>query len=190
MVEMAVSRAKSASDKSLERRESALAIVMAVNAVEVFLNLYFRVLVEEEDFKKHKNYLLKNFKERKGLDFKVKNWPKVILKKPIDLSQGIGKDFQKVKSLRNNIVHFTSTHETIELSNSSIFMNGLANTTEYNALDKHKAQHALDTARIFVSSIVSIRGVKEPHLSNVMHGWCGLPINKSNHSDSENCAGV
>jgi hypothetical protein len=176
IVEMAVSRAKSATDRHIERQEAALAVVMAVNALEVFLNLYFRVLVEEEGYAHHKDYLNQCLDDRKGLEFKIRNWPKKILGVSIDRSNVSIMKFREIKSLRNKIVHFTSSHERIELGDSKVFVNGVANTSDYDALDYEKARHALDSSRSFVAYIALIRGIDEAMLPKFLHGWCGTPI--------------
>tara|TARA_R110001583_G_C5523713_1_gene397835 strand:+ start:271 stop:852 length:582 start_codon:yes stop_codon:yes gene_type:complete len=185
MVEMAVARCKQATDANIARQEAALAIVMAVNAVEVFLNLYFRVVVEEDGFEEHKSYLLGGINKRKGLDFKVKNWPRKILGNSVDLSKETGKEFYKLKELRNSIVHFTSSHDTVDLGGTGVIFKGLAETSSYNSLQYSHARNALDTSRRFVEQIFRLRGIEESLLPHALHSWCGVPINKSSKTDAE-----
>ncbi|MFT6909440.1 MAG: hypothetical protein ACJAS1_006159 [Oleiphilaceae bacterium] len=185
MVEMAVARCDQTTDSNTARQEAALAIVMAVNAVEVFLNLYFRVVVEEDGFKKHKYYLLDSIDKRKGLEFKIKNWPLKILGESVDLSKETGKEFYQLKDLRNSIVHFTSSHDTLDLGGTGVIFKGVAETTRYNSLQYSHAKNALDTSRRFVEQIFRLRGIEEGLLPNALHSWCGVPINKSSKAEAE-----
>ncbi len=178
-VEMAVSRAKSSDVDRLVRQDSALAIVMAVNAVEVFMNLYFRVLVEEAEYKAHREYYLGCIKKRKGLDYKLRNWPKKILGKELDFKQGAGLAFNNLKNLRNQIVHFTSSHDTITLEGDTVIINGMADTTDYNSLDAEKAENALYTSRDLVKLLAHSSGVPNDRMDAWLHTWCGWPISEA-----------
>lgn len=173
-VELAVSRCLEAVSERIARLEAATAVVMAVTAVEVFLNLYFRVVVEEEKFSAHKEYLIKCISGRKPLDFKLKEWPRKILGAAV-ADEAAYKEFWALKDLRNSIVHFSSTHESFRVPGTNLKLEGLADNSKYMNLKHTDAQAALDTARSMVQLIFLCRGVGQNQIGDLMHDWCGMP---------------
>lgn len=137
---------KSVESDAQRRQTAALAVVMAVNVVEVFLNLWFRVRVEERHSHEEREALLRDLAHPRpaSLERKLRIWPKRYLQREIDFTSGPGEEFTRIKALRNSIVHFSSSHETFEHHNVSI--RGLADTTEYDALSYESAQDALRAA--------------------------------------------
>jgi hypothetical protein len=145
-------RAKEAQSPELARQFAALAIVMSVTVCEVFMNLWFRVRIEENnDEEGHKAFLKDLSFPFISLEKKLKLWPKRYLGKEIDFVTGPGAAFSALKKLRNSIIHFTSTHETFTYENVSI--HGLADTSEYDALGALEAVSALETAEAFVREV-------------------------------------
>jgi hypothetical protein len=117
-----VEETRDTSTPELCRQNAALAVIMAITAVEVFLNLWFRIRVEELQSTTKRDAFLKDISSRKSLDHKLKNWPTSYLDKSLNLSSGAGAEFIKLKGLRNSIVHFSSTHETFQYEN--VVING------------------------------------------------------------------
>ena len=79
------------------RQEVALCIMLSVTVVEAFLNVYFRVVVSKQEFRQHEKMILKDIDNRKTIDYKLKNWPKKIFGKGIDLTSPIPKAFWDLK---------------------------------------------------------------------------------------------
>ena len=163
--------AKNALTPNLCRQHSALAVIMAVTAAEVFLNLWFRVRVEELHSTEKRDIFLKELSERRSLDYKLKKWPMRYLNKTLNTSSGSGKELDDLKKLRNSIVHFTSSHETVEYGDVAI--HGLANTTDYDNLTCKEAEWALLTAENFVAEIFKLAGNSNQNILQMLHLWIG-----------------
>jgi len=164
-------RAGTNKNKKEIHQDAALCIILAVTGVEIFLNAYFLVLISEEPYKHAKECILEDLKERISLDKKIRKWPKVVLGKRIQLGSGIGQEFTKLKDLRNKLVHFSSSHEKIELP--GVIINGLADTTVYDSLDDSSALRALETAEQFICEIFRLRGTEEANLRHSLQLWTG-----------------
>lgn len=93
------------------RRMAMLAVIQAVTVGEVFLNLWFRVRVENHPG--HRSSLLADLQARKGLEHKLKKWPPRYLSHTLNLATGPGRAFWELKELRNSLVHFTSSFEDV-----------------------------------------------------------------------------
>ena len=98
-----------------KKEDAALCVITAVTVVEVFLNLYFRVLISENPYKHAKERIQNDLNRKVTLDRKLKKWPEVVFGNKIDYGSGAGQKFIKLKELRNELVHFSSTWETIEV---------------------------------------------------------------------------
>ena len=147
----------------------ALCIFQSITTVETFLNLYFRVIVSEKEFKRHEKYFLKTIEDRKSLEYKLNNWPKMILGHSLDLDTGIGKAFVELKKLRNSLMHFVSSHETVKIPNMEI--QGLANIDHFQNLRIEDAKNALTVAEKFLCEIFRLRGIKEEGFNYMLRLW-------------------
>lgn len=164
--------ARAAPGAELCRQATALTIIMAVTAGEVFLNLWFRARVEERCTTLDRDAFLRDLSPPfLSLEKKLKRWPSRYLAKPLDLSSGAGKAFVDLKNKRNAIVHFTSTHESF--SHDGIAFHGLANTTDYDELSYEAAAWALETAECFVAEILRLAEMPPDHVRHAMHAWTG-----------------
>ena len=103
----------------------------------------------------------------------MEQWPSRYLSAPLDLKAGAGVAFMELKSLRNSIVHFTSSHESIELAGVAI--HGLADTSAYDSLSSSEAIWALQTAENFVAGIFRLAGIAEKEIPHALHAWAGKP---------------
>ncbi|MBS4017435.1 MAG: hypothetical protein KGZ68_04275 [Dechloromonas sp.] len=165
--------AKEAQSPELSRQAAALAVVMAVTVGEVFLNLWFRVRVEEGNFPGQRESLLKDLNSRVSVQRKLEQWPLRYLSAPLDLKSGAGFEFVRLKALRNSIVHFTSSHESIDLGGVSI--HGLADTSAYDSLSSEHATWALQTTENLVAEVFRLAEVTEKEISHALHAWAGIP---------------
>jgi hypothetical protein len=162
-------------DEGVVKQNVALAILLSITVVEAFLNIYFRVIVSESGFSSHRQRVLDDLERRKSLDYKVKNWPKAILGKSLNIETSISKAFVRLKDRRNALMHFTSTHESLELPGVKI--HGLADTTPFDSLQASDAAEALAVAEGMICEFFRLRGVPEQQLKHVLHSWTGkLPV--------------
>lgn len=161
----------SISDENERRQNIALCIILAVTVVGTFLNIFFRVKVSEKEFAKHKEYLLKSLKNRWSLEKKLKEWPKTILNANFNLQSGIGKRFSKLKDKRNGLMHFTTSHETLNLDGAEI--HGVSDISSYHDLRDSDAYEAIATTEDFIQNILELSGLKGSALSGRMLHWTG-----------------
>ncbi len=162
-------------DDTVLRQDAAICIMLAVTVVEAFLNVFFRVVVSEQGFTHHEQHLLKDLKRRRSLDYKLKNWPQEILAKALDLDSPTPKAFMALKERRNSLMHFTSSHETIDVPTATI--QGLADTTVFDMLTANDAADALEVAEGMVAEIFRLHGYSEEQLPYGLQMWTGkVPI--------------
>ena len=163
--------AEKSESEELSRQRTALTVIMAVTMVEVFLNLFFRVRVSEPHSMQHQTQFLADLNGRMSLDKKIRRWPSRILDKELQLDSGPGKQFMELKELRNSLVHFTSTHESVDLGDVQI--HGLADSSAYDTLSARHATNALLVAESVVEAIFRLAGLTEEQVPHAMHAWTG-----------------
>jgi hypothetical protein len=148
-------------------------VLLAVATAETFLNIFFRIVVEETGYTQHKDRLLKDLTPPfLGLEGKLKQWPKDIFGDPLDLESGIGKEFQKLKNKRNTLMHFTSSYDTLSLPDN-ITIKGLANTEVFDSLTVEDAFKAIDIIERFIKEILRLKGRSIEKLPSELHFWTG-----------------
>jgi hypothetical protein len=152
-------------------QDAALCVILAVTGVEIFLNAYFTIMINEKPYEHAKQSILNDFAKRVSLDKKIKEWPKKVLGKRIKLNSGAGLEFTKLKELRNKLVHFTGSYETLKLPGATII--GASDTTIYDSLNANSARKALETAEHFICEIFRLRGIKEIDICHALHLWTG-----------------
>lgn len=156
---------------------AASTIVLSVTAIETFVNMYFRVLVEEEKYESHKSMVLSDSisqdgNRAKGLEKKLNTWPNQILGKNINFNTGIGKEFDDLRKTRNNLIHFASDYETLTIGN--IVIQGLANTEAFDNLRKADVINAARIAKEFIEHLLFLSGVTAENVPHVIHQWTGI----------------
>lgn len=166
-----VYRVENSQDKSERNQEIALCLFMSVTIVEAFLNIFFRVIVSRPAFVKYENLVLLYLNNRRSLDYKLKHWPKNILGRELNLQSGIGKDFMDLKEKRNQLMHFTSSHQSFNIPGISI--HGLADTSVFDNLKINDARFALDVAEGMLIELFRLRGVSEKSIPHELHYWTG-----------------
>jgi HEPN domain-containing protein len=156
---------------SCRKQDIALSVFVAVTVVESFLNVFFRVAVSEATHTHHEQRVLEDLAKRCTLDHKVRTWPAEVFGQKIDFACGIGKDFLVLKDKRNALMHFTSSHSTIEFG--GVAVQGLADTSVFDQLSSRDAEHALATAEGMVELILRISGATAKELPWGMQLWTG-----------------
>ena len=166
-----VRRLDDAQDEKEIKQDVALCIMLSVTVVEAFLNIYFRVVVSKQEFIQYEKMILKDITNRKTIEYKLKNWPKKIFGTEIDFTSPIPKAFQELKDRRNDLMHFSSTHQTLKFP--GIEFQGLTDTSAYNTLTKTDAIAALDTTEKFICELISLKGLTEEQVKATLQMWTG-----------------
>lgn len=161
-------------DVTVVRQDAALCIILAVQCVEVFFNVYFRVLISEPTFAHAADRISSDLqKSQFGLDQKIKQWPKLVFGRKLNLDKGAGQRFVTLKNLRHTLMHFTSSHETIAIPGVAI--HGMADTSAYESISAKSAIEALHTAEEFLCEVFTLRGISSDNLPHALHSWTGKP---------------
>jgi len=159
-------------DEKELRQTICLCILLAVTTVEAFMNLFFQVLVNKPEFAAQQASILDSLKQRRSLDYKVKNWPNELFGKGIDLTQGIGKEFESLKGLRNKLMHFTSSED---VNIEGVTLHNVSDISFYDNLTAKEAYDAEHTAACFIEEILKLSGLTDSSLQGRMLHWTGLP---------------
>jgi hypothetical protein len=170
-----VSQLDADQDEALLKQNVALSIFLSVTVVEAFVNIFFRIVVSENNFIRHKQRVMNDLYHHKSLDYKLKHWPKAILGKGLNFNEPVPKAFLDLKNRRNVLMHFTSTHESLKLL--GIEVHGLADTATFDTLQVSDAAEALDLAEGMLCELFRLKGATEQHLKHALHAWTGkVPI--------------
>ena len=161
-------------DESALRQDAALCVILAVQCVEVFFNVYFRVLISEPNYAHAAEKISADLASTQcGLDRKIKDWPLLVFGKKLPLGEGAGQRFVALKDLRHKLMHFTSSHETFSMP--GIAIHGLADTSAYQSLSGKAAIEALHTAEAFLCEVFAMRGIPPEQFPDALHSWTGRP---------------
>lgn len=166
-----VNSANQAKGDAERKQNVAVCIILAITLIEAFLNIFFRVVVSEKEFSQFSQQILDDLDRRASLEYKIREWPKLVFGKSIDFRNGIGKDFVALKDARNWLMHFTSTYETIVVDNMTI--HGLADISRYEALGDEDAARALHTAQGTIAEIIRLRGIPRQDIPYHLQSWLG-----------------
>jgi hypothetical protein len=158
-------------DKESIQQDAALGVILAITGVEIFMNVYFRVLVDEAPYRHASACIIDDLEKQVSLEKKIMKWPEVTFGRRPNLGSGVGQLFTNLKTLRNKLVHFSSSHESIELPGVKI--HGMADTSIYSSLTTHTALHALEVAEKFICEIFRLRGNSEQECTHSLHAWTG-----------------
>lgn len=164
-------------DKNYIKDKVAISLVLSVTVVETFLNMFFRILIENPKYQEHKEMVLNDLdlegnEKRKGLKYKLNNWPNKVLNKNINFDKGVAKEFDEIRQKRNALMHFTSKYEPISIPGVEI--KGLANTEVFDNLKKEDALKNALIARDFIGQVLTLGGTSEKELPHAMHHWLGI----------------
>ena len=169
-----VTEAHASQDESALRQDAAICVILAVQCVEVFFNVYFQVLINESTYAHAAKKISADLaKKQFGLDGKIKDWPCHVFGKKLALDKGAGQKFVALKNLRHSLIHFKSSHETFSIPGVAI--HGLADTSAYESLCAKSAIDALQTAEAFLCEVFTLRGITPENLPHALHSWTGRP---------------
>ena len=84
-------------------------------------------------------------------------------------------EFDQLRERRNLLMHFTSSHQSVNLP--GIEIQGLADTSVYDNLTVGDARKALGIAEGMVQELLRLRGVQDQQMGDALHHWIGkVPI--------------
>ena len=158
-------------DPSQRRQDAAVCVALAVQCIEVFLNVYFRRLIESERFNDARARILADLEKQIGLEQKIEQWPNLVFNRGFSKSSGVGQRVHKLRKTRNALMHFQNQNETFEPPDSNVAYHGLSNTTVFDSLKIADALQALETAESFVLEIFKMQDVSEDQLPPAMRQW-------------------
>lgn len=169
-----VAESQDAQDDSALRQDAALCVILAVQCVEVFFNMYFQVLISEPAYAHAAEKISTDLASTQcGLDRKIKDWPLLVFGQRLPLGEGAGQRFVTLKNVRHKLMHFTSTHESFSIP--GIAIHGMADTSAYHALSAKSAIEALHIAEAFMCEVFRLRGISSENLPHALHSWTGRP---------------
>ena len=96
----------------------------------------------------------------------------------IDFGKGGIGDFVQLKESRNSLVHFVSSHDSIELP-GPVIIHGLADTSFYSSLSVSLASKCPDIVRGVAYEIFRLRGIDKDKRPHSFHAWFGEPPSNS-----------
>jgi hypothetical protein len=135
--------------------------------------MYFRTLASESEFAHASERLLVDLKNtRFGLDQKIKQWPELVFRKKLNLDRAAGQRFLDLIRLRNKLMHFSSSYESIE--HQGISIHGLADASAYDSLSEKSAFEALHTAQAFICEVFEVRGASPEKQRQNLLFWTGM----------------
>jgi len=171
-IKRALQRAELAEKEEDRVMESVLCIILSITAIEVFVSIYFRVLAENTKYIEMRESLINDINSPYcSLEKLLKKWPKMLFGKGFYFSKGIGKEFSELKSLRNKLVHFTSTHEEVKIH--SMIIKGMANTDIIYNISVSDAMRAVEIAEKFIEEIFNLSGIDPLKNNQFLHAWIG-----------------
>ncbi|MDO8772583.1 MAG: hypothetical protein Q7K57_28555, partial [Burkholderiaceae bacterium] len=169
-----LTEAHASQDESALRHDAAICVILAVQCVEVFFNVYFQVLISESAYAHAAGKISADLaKKQFGLDGKIKDWPCHVFGRKLALDKGAGQKFVALKNLRHSLMHFKSSHETFSVTGVAI--QGLADASAYESLCAKSAIDALQTAEAFLCEVFTLQGITPENLPHALHSWTGRP---------------
>lgn len=164
-------RTKKMDDTDERKQDVALCIVLSVTAVEAFVNVYFRVVVSEAAFAKHLPKFEADLKSHIPLAEKLKQWPKLMFGKGLDMGSGPCKAFKHLTAHRHKLIHFKSSHQSVTFGAVSI--HGLADMSAFDTLTPTDAKNALSIAEDVLAEVFLLQGIAKDQVPHMLHGWTG-----------------
>lgn len=161
------------SNLEFQKEDAAQCLMLSVTVVDAFLNVYFQVLVNTDKYTFAKSEIDSGLKRKIPIDRKIKEWPKLLFDKSINLGKGAGQKFMDIKGKRNSLVHFSSSYETLELPDN-VFIHGLADISFYESLTSDDALAALNATENFLREVFKVSGHSEESVHHCMHLWAGI----------------
>ncbi len=161
-------------DPDLQRETAALAVFMAVSAIEAFFNSWFRTFSEAGPVVAHRETVMTDLRDRRGLTYKFKTWPEMCFGKGFELDRSPARTFLALVEQRNALMHFTTNYDSIEVP--GITVQGLVDITAYHSLGPPDAANALHVAEEIVGEFFRLQKMGAVEVLKQVHYWaCRVP---------------
>ena len=157
---------------NLQKQDIALAIFLAITVVESFVNIWFRILVERPENSNHKATVLNDLVHRRPLEHKFRTWPQLLFGKSWDPESGVGKRFAELKGKRNELMHFTSSYESVT-EIPGVAIHGIADTGVFDSLRSVDADLAVCVAEETICALLQFAGLSAEQAARRLHFWTG-----------------
>ncbi len=166
---------KSAYDSEEQIIQDAMAAVfIGVNVVEAFMNIYFKVHAEENStFTWYTTIISDLSKNSFGLGAKMIKWPKLCFGQVLDNKDPRYVEFEALKSLRNGLTHFKTSH-TIIAPIPGVTIQGLSDLSLVGHLDADMPGRAVSAVIGFVELILEAHGFSPEQVSMASRSWIGF----------------
>lgn len=151
----------------------AAAIILVVGAVEAYLNIVGRLWVEQVPRFQHADRIRDDLERRVPFGKKLRTWPELLFGRPLALEAGTPKEFSELVELRNYLMHFTSTYDTLQVDN--VTLRGLTDMTRFYRLDAAAGRNAIDIAEATIFELIRLQGLSEEHVILAGTMWTGRP---------------
>ena len=96
-------------------------IFIATATIEAFTNIFFRVVADEPVFSHARHTIIANLNDRRrSTAANLREWTNLAFGRQIDTDDRRWRAFDELRRLRNRLVHFRSTHETLTIDTATI----------------------------------------------------------------------
>jgi hypothetical protein len=149
-----------------------MSVFMTVACIETFFNTYFRELLEDAKYEDIREKMLPEFDNfNLGLNKKLKRWPDIFFNKNI-YGSNAGKEFVKYKDIRNNLMHYKHTYESIK-DRGGIEFKGLTDLSVYDNLNAQLAFNAKTVVINLLKEVFIAAGISKGDLKPIIQKWTG-----------------
>ncbi|HRS51447.1 MAG TPA: hypothetical protein P5067_03345 [Candidatus Marinimicrobia bacterium] len=154
---------------------------MTVTCVEVFLNMFFRILLEESRFEHLKEQTIKEMEStRFGLESKIRKWPERFFHKNF-INSKAGKEFIKYKKIRNGLIHYQATCKEIVPFPTPFNKYGVTDTSIFHNLEYDYVQNSKNVVKGVIEEMFKLSGHLNSHPYFTIDNWTGEIDNKLSH---------
>ena len=160
-------------DDDLQRENAALAIILAVSAIEAFLNIWFRTFSTEPQYAAHRARILSDLREQRGLREKLKEWPPLFFGQGYDFSCGSPQRMLALIDRRNKLLHYSTNEDSLHLP--GIVIEGLVDVRAYSSLTLGDARMAQIVCEDIVRGFFELQGLPPAQVDANVHVWTGVP---------------
>jgi len=163
--------AASSEDLDVVRGNTATVIIVVVATFEAFLNIWFRTFTGPGSYEEHADSIIRDLKTRKSLGYKVREWPKRVFGRGLDVESGVGREFLRLVERRNALMHFTTNCDAIEIP--GVRIESLVDLTTFETLAPSDADGALRTLEGMVVEFFAVKGDRPGQCLRGLHYWLG-----------------
>lgn len=170
-------RLASAKDVHCERavveQNGTVAVLVAATSIEAFTNIYFRVVADEPQFLHSRAEIIQGLEERTlSTAVKLLKWCELAFHQRIDERDSRWVQFKSLQSLRNNIVHFKSSHDSLQVDD--IRIDGLVGLSAFAQMSEATPIWAVNCVRGVVGLVGECRGIAKSEIAGFVRHWAAL----------------